>query len=130
MKQRIMYPKARYYKNYGGRGIKICDEWLGKEGFSNFFEWAISNGYKDNLTIDRIDVDGNYEPSNCRWVTKEKQNYNKKNNCFIVYKKQRKTIAEWSKELGFKPSVLGWRIRNGWSIEEALTKPVRKRVNR
>ena len=71
------------YKNYGARGIKICDEW--KNDFKAFYDWAMSNGYADNLTIDRIDVNGNYEPSNCRWVTKEIQNKNTRRNINITY---------------------------------------------
>lgn len=70
MKDRCTNPNCKAYKNYGGRGIKICDEWLGENGFINFYNWAISNGYDDSLTIDRVDIDGNYEPNNCRWITK------------------------------------------------------------
>ena len=69
MKCRCHYPATNQYKNYGGRGIKICDEW--EKGFLPFYNWAMSNGYKDDLTLDRINVNGNYEPSNCKWSTKK-----------------------------------------------------------
>lgn len=76
MKKRCFNVKNKAYKNYGGRGITICNEWLGANGFVNFYKWAISNGYRDNLTIDRIDVNGDYKPNNCRWVTMEIQHKN------------------------------------------------------
>jgi len=81
MKSRCYNPKATKYINYGGRGIKICDEWLDEEkGIENFYNWSIENGYSDDLSIDRIDNDGDYEPDNCRWVTYKEQNLNKRNN--------------------------------------------------
>ena len=76
MKTRCYNEKFLYYKNYGGRGIKICNEWL--NNFEIFYIWAINNGYKENLTIDRINNDGNYEPSNCRWITRAEQNRNQR----------------------------------------------------
>lgn len=69
MKDRCLNSRCHAYKNYGGRGIKITTEWLGDDGFINFYNWAIANGYKEGLSIDRIDIEGNYEPSNCRWIT-------------------------------------------------------------
>ena len=78
MKQRCYYKKSENYKNYGGRNIKVCNEW--KTNFEIFYNWAINNGYEENLTLDRIDVNGNYEPFNCRWVTWKVQANNKRQN--------------------------------------------------
>lgn len=77
MKTRCYNPKVLHYKNYGGRGISICDEWL--NSFKDFYDWAMANGYSDELSIDRINVNGNYEPSNCRWATNLEQARNKRN---------------------------------------------------
>ena len=75
MKQRCYYPKHTAYKRYGGRGITVCEEW--KNSSKSFFEWALANGYEEHLTLDRIKNDGNYEPSNCRWITAREQAYNR-----------------------------------------------------
>lgn len=81
IKQRCLNPKVKYYKNYGGRGITVCNEWIDKEkGFINFRDWALSNGYQEGLEIDRIDNNGNYEPSNCNFITSAKNCQNKRNN--------------------------------------------------
>lgn len=80
MKDRCLNSKSQIYENYGGRGISICDEWLGENGFINFYNWAIKNGYSDKLTLDRINNDGNYEPDNCRWTTKTVQSINRRTN--------------------------------------------------
>ena len=119
MKQRCLNPKSKNYSNYGGRGIKLCKEW---EKFENFYIWAIKNGYKDNLSIDRINVNGNYEPSNCRWVTSKQQQLNKRNTPHITFNHHTHTLLEWSVITGINISTLRKRIFNyGWSIEDALT---------
>lgn len=111
------------YKNYGGRSIKVCDEWLDKEnGFINFYNWAINNGYKKNLTIDRIDVNGNYEPKNCRWVTAKVQSNNKRNNRIIEYQGKQYTLTQLSEKLGIKLTTLEWRLEHNWR-EKDLSLP-------
>lgn len=117
------------YKNYGGRGIIICDEWLDKEnGFMNFYNWAIKNGYQESLSIDRIDVNGNYEPSNCKWATFREQCNNRRTNHYITYKDEKHTIAEWSNILGISYSMLKHRLERNWDIEKALFYPHRKEI--
>ncbi len=110
------------YKNYGGRGITICDEW--KNDFKVFYDWSITNSYQDNLTIDRIDVNGNYEPSNCRWVNQKTQQNNKNSNLWITYDNQTYTLSEWSEILNINYYTLKSRLRYKWSIEKSFTTPV------
>lgn len=125
MKSRCYNSNDKSYKYYGGRGIKICKEWL--DNRKSFFEWALKNGYQDDLTIDRINVNGNYEPSNCRWVTMKKQCQNKNNNRNICYKGETHTLAEWSTLKGIKYFTLRSRLDNyGWSIEKALETEVKR----
>lgn len=119
MKTRCYNSKATNYKHYGGRGIQICDEWL--KNRKKFIEWALNNGYKFGLTIDRIDVNGNYEPSNCRWITALEQSNNKTTSKIIKYKGKSKTIAEWSRITGIKEETLQGRYNRGFSIEEIFS---------
>lgn len=121
MLYRCRSEKHKHYKDYGGRGISVCDEWLPENnGCCNFFEWAYENGYKENLTIDRIDVNGNYCPENCRWVDMKAQQSNKRNNHYITYKGQTKTLSQWEKETGIK---LKGRLKYGYSIEDSFELP-------
>jgi hypothetical protein len=120
MKTRCHNKNEKAYKNYGGRGITVCDEWL---KFEPFYEWATKNGYYDTLEIDRIDNNGNYEPSNCRWVTSRENQLNKRNNRLITINGVTKTITEWSELSGINLRSLETRLRLGWSGSDLL-KPV------
>lgn len=97
----------------------MCDEW--NESFQAFYEWSIENGYADNLTIDRKNVNGNYEPVNCRWVTYKKQANNKTNNRFLEYKGEKHTLGEWSEITGISIATIWARLNSGWSVERTLT---------
>lgn len=112
---------ATSYPKYGAKGITVCEEWLGENGFINFYNWAMENGYKDNLTLDRINPKGNYEPSNCRWADWETQTSNKSSNRYITYNGKTQTIHQWSIDIGLNRQTLTNRINRGWSIERALT---------
>lgn len=114
--------KTNYgYKNYGGRGISVCDEWLADDGFLSFYDWSINNGYAESLTIDRIDNSLGYTPENCRWVDMEVQCNNTRKNLHIEYKGESKTLAQWVKYLGIKYSKTYCRIyKLGWSVEKAF----------
>lgn len=108
------------FNKYGGRGIIICDDW--KNSFEAFYNWAINNGYADNLSIDRIDVNGNYEPSNCRWATaKQQANNTRFNHCF-TYNGVTRTIQEWADLKGVKRSTLHKRIERGIMGEDLFSK--------
>lgn len=120
MKTRCYNKHNTNYKYYGGRGITICKEWL--DDFMVFYNWAMSNGYSDNLTIDRIDVDGNYEPNNCRWITKHDQLYNTRRNVYLTYNGKTQTMKEWAEELGINIATISYRYRKGKSIKECLQK--------
>ena len=128
IKRRCYNPNDINYKNYGARGIKVCDEWL--NDFQTFYDWAISNGYNEDLSIDRVNVNGNYEPSNCRWVNKETQSNNKRNNRLITFNGETKTIAQWGKAIGIDKNILYERLNKlGWSIEDTLTTPLLTRFS-
>lgn len=122
IKQRCLNKKDKFYKNYGGRGIKICKKWLDFEGF-----WEdMKDGYKDNLTLDRIDNDGNYCKKNCRWITHKQQQRNKTNNNFITVNGKTKTVSEWEEKMGFSRNTIYSRINLcGWSEEKAVTTPLK-----
>ena len=112
--------KNVHYADYGGRGISVCEEWRGEKGRINFYEWAIANGYAEGLTIDRIDVNGNYEPSNCRWANLDTQANNKRNNFLIECNGETKTIHEWSKISGVSVGSIRYRITHNWEAEKAI----------
>lgn len=123
MKQRCYNPNEHNYNNYGGRGIKVCPEWLTQGGAYVFCDWALNNGYRDDLSIDRINVNGDYTPENCRWIPMAEQQRNRRNNHWIEYNGETKCLAEWAETLNIDYSLLCSRIGNGWSMEEAITIP-------
>lgn len=124
MKARCYRKTTAPFKKYGGRGITVCDEW--RNSFQAFCEWAMAHGYEDGLSLDRIDVNGNYEPSNCRWVSMKEQENNRSNNVKLEYNGESRTIAEWSEILGIRWDVLYHRVQRGWSTERILATPKRQ----
>lgn len=117
------------YLKYGAKGITVCDDWKGENGLFNFVDWSYNNGYSEHLSIDRIDVNGNYEPSNCRWVDKYTQANNKRNSVYLTYKGKTQTVPQWSRELGLKPYLIHQRIKLGWTTKQILeTRVGEKRV--
>ncbi len=119
MKRRCLNKNDSAYKNYGGRGISVCEEWL--NSFQTFHEWAMHNGYNDMLTIDRIEVNGNYEPLNCRWVSLKEQQNNRTNNHRITFNGRTLTLHQWSEELEINYQKLFSRIcYYHWSPEKAF----------
>lgn len=125
MHERCERPKHTYYKDYGGRGIKVCEEWREYIPFAN---WARSNGYTESLSIDRIDVNGDYTPANCRWVTEKEQHNNTRRNHFVEYGGKVYTISQLADETGIKYTTLKERIKAGWSVDDAVNTPVRLRT--
>lgn len=111
MHSRCYNEKATGYENYGGRGIRMCDDWIGENGCRHFYEWAKKNGYKDRLTIDRKDVNGNYEPSNCRWATIEEQMNNMRKSVRLLYKGRKVSPKELSELTGINLSTIRGRYR-------------------
>lgn len=125
MKQRCYNENNKDYINYGFRGIKICDEWLGNS--DNFVKWFLNNkNYDDDSTIDRIDNNGNYDPSNCRWVNRKTQANNTRSNHFFTYNNKTKTITQWCEFFNISKGTFYSRLKRGWSIEKALTTPTKK----
>ncbi len=124
MKTRCYTKSSGEYKHYGAKGIKICDEW--HYNFPAFYTWAIDNGYSDNLTIDRIDYNGDYEPKNCRWVGYIQQANNRSDNILLTHNGETHTIAEWSRITGIGTATLQYRKYQKWSDDKILTTPLRK----
>ena len=123
MKKRCYNSHAESYNRYGGRGITVCDEW--NNDFETFQVWALSNGYSEQLTIDRIDSNGNYEPSNCRWATPIEQANNRGSwNQLLTLGNETHNVTEWATILGVKATTLFKRKAAGWSDERTLTEPI------
>lgn len=125
MVDRCNNPHAHEYENYGGRGIKVCDEW--RNDYEQFEAWAMANGYDESAkrgkcTLDRIDLNGNYEPSNCRFIAIKEQNRNRRSNVLITYNGETHCMSEWAEIAGLKYGTFLKRIYAGWSMEDAMNK--------
>lgn len=127
MRDRTRHKSHKQYKDYGGRGITVCKEW---DIFENFYNWAMANGYKEGLSIDRIDNDKGYNPENCKFSTIKEQANNKRNNHIITYNGESHNITQWATILGVSREVIATRLLRGWSVEKTLTtKPRIRGVN-
>ena len=125
MKSRCYNPKTNRYYIYGARGITVCDEW--NKSYKAFENWALENGYQDNLTIDRIDNNGNYEPNNCRWVDYKTQRINSSNSKKITINDVTKSVTEWCEYYNLPYYILNNRLNKyGWSIKRAFETPIKK----
>lgn len=125
MKQRCCNPRNKFFADYGGRGIAVCEEW--EKNFDNFAHWAMTNGYRSTLTIERRDVNGNYSPANCTWATQKQQQRNKRNNRLIEYNGATHTVVEWAEILGINKVTLSGRLNaHGWSVEDALSRTLQQ----
>lgn len=118
MKTRCYNPNCSNYKDYGGRGIGICKEWL--DDFQKFYDWAVANGYEDDLSIDRINPNGDYSPSNCRWATDIEQMNNTRRNHYISHNGERKSLKQWSEDIGFSYEKVKARMARGIPFEKAI----------
>ena len=122
MKTRCSNPNQASYKNYGARGIRVCAEW---QSFFPFQEWALSHGYQDSLSIERIDINGNYCPENCKWANRLHQANNTRSNRRIEFGEMVLTSRQWDRRLGFREGVLSDRLNTlGWDLERTMTEPV------
>lgn len=118
MLNRCYYKNSDRYKNYGGRGVAVCAEWY--NDFQAFNKWALSNGYDDTLTLDRIDVNDNYTPENCRWVTLQQQCRNTTKSVYLTYNGKTQIIKDWATDLNIPYHRVLYRYHKGWSVEECL----------
>lgn len=122
MISRCNNPNKPDYQYYGERGVRVCDEWM---DYSVFQIWSINNGYSNDLTLDRINVNQNYCPENCRWATIKTQQNNKRSNHRLEFNGENHTISEWAEILNINRTVIKDRLKAGWSVEETLTTPVK-----
>lgn len=121
MRQRCLNESRNDFQWYGARGITICPEW---DSFPAFMEWALENGYRDDLTLDRIDTNGPYSPDNCQWATRKVQANNRRTNRMLTLGDRTQSLKQWSEELDIDNTTIWRRLHNGWSVERALTEPV------
>lgn len=127
MKTRCYNPNYDKYQYYGGKGVTICDEW--KTSYEAFEAWALSHGYTDKMTLERKDVNGNYYPENCCWVSWKDQANNRTSNHYITYKGKTKTLMQWCDYYGLDYARVSQRIYNGWPVKKAFFEPIHETHN-
>lgn len=127
MKRRCYSPNDKRAKFYSGKGVIVCDEW--RNDYSAFRNWALANGYKEGLTIDRIDNNGNYCPENCRWATAKIQANNQSRNRLLTYNGETLTMSEWADKLGITYGTINHRVQRGWSMARIVSTPQRRHIN-
>lgn len=123
LKRRCLNPTDAAYDHYGGRGITVCERWQGPDGFANFYA-DMGPRPSPKHSIDRIDNNGPYSPENCRWATSSEQGRNTRGNRFLTFEDRTQCLQDWSDEIGIDSSILSTRLRRGWPVEDALTRPV------
>lgn len=123
IKERCYNPNSKSYHRYGGRGIKMCGEWL--NDYLNFETWALSHGFEESLAIDRIDNNGDYSPENCRFVTLKENNQNRRTTRFYTIDGETKNLQQWCDYYGIKRGTVYTRLQHGWEIKDALTTPIK-----
>ena len=119
MMDRCYRKTAKNYPFYGGRGIEVCPEW---HNIENFEKWAMQSGFQKGMSLDRINVNGDYSPDNCKWATPAEQANNRRNTIYLEYNGEKHTISEWAEKLGINRSTLNNRICRGWTVEKALAR--------
>lgn len=120
MRGRCNSPGTKDYKRYGARGVRVCDEW---NDYGTFRAWALANGYRKGLTLDRMESDGNYEPDNCRWISKGEQQANIRRAIKLTYKGETRSLYRWARIVGMSADFLRSRVYQGWTDEQVLTTP-------
>ncbi len=126
MCQRCSNPNHIGWSAYGGRGIQVCDDW--RLDAATFYQWALANGYADDLCIDRINNNQGYSPENCRWVSYRDNSNNRNDNVLLLHDGRTQTIAQWARERGLAIDTLWRRLKRGWSVSDAITMPLHTRI--
>ena len=125
MKQRCQNKNNPKYKNYGAKGICVCEEW--KNNFQAFKQWAKENGYEKDLTIERKNINKDYCPENCTWISLKEQSKNRSNNHQITYNGKTMILQDWANEVGISSTTIRKRLKSGWTVKDALFTPVEKK---
>lgn len=123
IKKRCNNKNNKNYHQYGGKGISVCEKW--NNDYISFKDWALSHGYSDGLTIDRIDNNGNYEPDNCRWITIQEQSLNRSSNLLIEIDGETKPLSEWCKQYNLNYSTIYSRYHRGMDLRESILKDIK-----